>query len=220
MRCAATHDGWATIQDTRRSVTVYATLTRERCYGCLRLRSESAETRVAFELVLSRFVERGGILAQFEALNFSRRGLGQLGANGDPARVFPRPGTLLDVCLERVEQVLVRHVPFLEHDEGFRFQQAVGVFSPDDGGFENGLVRGERRLDLERRDPDAAHLEHVVGAPAVSVIAVRVARVLVARIGPLAAEGASALGALAPIAFGRRRSAHDELADRTLAELV
>ena len=59
--------------------------------------------------------------------------------------------------------------------------KAFGLISPsrvllaDDGRFQHGLVRDERGLDLERRHPHAADLEHVVGAPAVIVVAVGVA---------------------------------------------
>ena len=51
----------------------------------------------------------------------------------------------------------------LQHDEGLRLDQLVLVLLADHRRFEHRLVRHQRGLDLERRDPDAAHLEHVVG---------------------------------------------------------
>src|SRR5262245_55717207 len=74
-------------------------------------------------------------------------------------------------------------------------------------------MRNERRLDVEGRHPHAAYLEHVVGAPTVIIIAVGVASVRVAGMGPLAGKGAAALLALVPIAFAGRWSPHEELAD-------
>ena len=74
--------------------------------------------------------------------------------------------------------------------------QPVGVFLADDGGFQHRLVRDQRRLDVEWRHPHAAYLEHVVGAPAVAVVALGIAAILVAGVRPLAGEGAAALGAL------------------------
>src|SRR5262245_62708063 len=71
----------------------------------------------------------------------------------------------------------------------------------------------ERRFDLERGHPHAVDLEHVIGAPAVIIVAVRVAQVLVAGMGPFADEGAPALRALVPVAFAGGGPAHHEFAD-------
>jgi hypothetical protein len=60
-------------------------------------------------------------------------------------------------------------------------------------------VRDERRLHFHRRDVDAAHLEHVVGAPAVGVVAVLVEAVLVAASRPRPLEGVLGLLALVPV---------------------
>ena len=49
------------------------------------------------------------------------------------------------------EEPLVGGKAVAQHDEGFRFDQTVRVLFADHGGFENGLMRGERRLDFERR---------------------------------------------------------------------
>jgi len=63
-----------------------------------------------------------------------------------------------------------RRVAVLEDDERLRLDEPVRVLVPDDGGFEHGLVADPRVLDLDRRDPDAADLEHVVGPAAVQEV--------------------------------------------------
>src|SRR6185312_10486899 len=96
--------------------------------------------------------------------------------------------------------------------KGARLGQPVAVLVADDGGFEHRWVGDQRLLDLERRDPDAADLEHVVAAPAIAVIALGVADIGVAGMGPLAAEGAARFLALVPVAVAGARAADDQLA--------
>jgi hypothetical protein len=67
---------------------------------------------------------------------------------------------------------------------------------------------GERALDLERRDPDAGDLEHVVATAGVDVEAVGVALVAIAGARPRAMEGGQRLVALVPVADGGRVPAH------------
>ena len=80
------------------------------------------------------------------------------------------------------------------------------------GGFEHVGVRAERALDLERRDVDAADLEHVVAPAAVDVIAVLVLDVFVAGARPFAEEGGARLLAVVPVHDGAGRPAHLQLA--------
>src|SRR5215471_2185627 len=140
-------------------------------------------------------------IPQLEALDLAGRGARQVGPDVDPARIFPGAGALLHMRAQRFEQPLVGAVTVLEHDEGFRLDQSVAVLLADDGGLEHRLMRNEGRLDLERRYPHAVDLEHVVGAPAVVIVAVGVAQILVAGMRPFADEGAAALRALVPVAF-------------------
>src|SRR5438445_13831826 len=49
---------------------------------------------------LQKRLARGGLAAQFEALNLAGRGLGQVGAKLDPARVFEGRKLGFDVVLE------------------------------------------------------------------------------------------------------------------------
>jgi hypothetical protein len=55
-------------------------------------------------------------------------------------------------------------VAVLEHDERLGFGEPIGVLVPDHGRLEHSPVTDEGVLDLDRGDPDAADLEHVVGA--------------------------------------------------------
>src|SRR6202011_3241944 len=77
-------------------------------------------------------------------------------------------------------------------------------------------MRDQRSLHFVRRDPRSADLEHVVGAPADAIEAVRIAHVFVTGTRPFALEGAARLFALVPIAVGRRRPTDAELADLAL----
>ena len=108
----------------------------------------------------------------------------------------------------------------LQHDKGLGLDQPVGVGVADHRGFEHRGVGDQRLLDLERRHPDAADLEHVVAAAAIAVIAVGVAGVGVAGMGPLAAKGAARLVALVPIAVGGAGAAHDQLAGLAVGDVV
>src|SRR5438445_7250351 len=159
-------------------------------------------------------------IPQLEALNLAGRGARQVSPDVDPARIFPRAGALLHMRAQRFEQPLVGAVAVLEHNEGFRFDQPVAVLLADDGGLEHRLMRDERRLDLERGHPHAVDLEHVVGAPAVIIVAISVAQVFVAGMGPFADEGAPALRSLVPVAFAGGGPAHYELADLAIGELA
>src|SRR5262249_41621036 len=111
------------------------------------------------------------------------------------------------------EEPLVGGKAVAQHDEGLRLDQPVGVLFADHGGFEHGLVRGERRLDFERRHPHAADLEHVVGAAAVVIVALAVAAIFIAGEGPFAGKSASAFGPLIPVTFGGGGAAHHKFAD-------
>src|SRR5207253_2528175 len=70
------------------------------------------------------------------------------------------------------------------------------------------------------RDPLSAYLEHVVGAPADAIEAIRIAHVFVAGACPFALEGAARLLALVPVAVRRRRPTDAELADLAFRHLA
>src|SRR6202171_781881 len=90
----------------------------------------------------------------------------------------------------------------------------------DDRCFEHGSVSGERRFDFERRDVDAADLEHVVGAAAIGVIAVAIDGVFVPALGPRPEKGGEASRPIVPV-VGRAGGAADlQLADLAGSSIV
>src|SRR6185436_19587146 len=93
------------------------------------------------------------------------------------------------------------------------FYEFLLILEAHYGCFEHRLVADQRRLDLNRRDIDAAHFEHVVRAPTVGVVALRVEAVLVAATRPRALEGALGAAALAPVHDRRGRAADLQLAE-------
>jgi hypothetical protein len=114
--------------------------------------------------------------------------------------------------LQRLGEALARRA-LLQHDEGLGLQQAVLVLSGHHRRLQHSGMGGERRLHFERRNPDAADLEHVVRAPAIGVAGVSIASIFVAGARPLALECRTALDPLVPIAVARRGTAHIEFAD-------
>src|SRR5215467_151681 len=167
---------------------------------------------------LTMFVWLRFQLTQFVALDLPRRSAWQIGADVDPAWIFPQAGAFLHVRLERLHQRIARAVAVAQHDERLWLDQPVGILLADHGCFQHCLVRGERGLDLERRHPHAAHLEHVIGAAAIVIVAVAVTQIFVAGVGPFAREGVAALVALVPVAFAGRGPAHHKLADLAVGQ--
>src|SRR5262249_51539897 len=131
------------------------------------------------------------LVAQYESLDFAGGGARESLAQLDPPRKLPRTRRLLDVALERFHESVIGDKAIFKHDEGLRFHQAVGIFLADDGGLQHCFVRYQRRLDIERRHPHAADLEHVVSAAAVVEVTVFVTAIFVAGMGPFADEGAA-----------------------------
>ena len=133
---------------------------------------------------------RASLVPQLEALDLSGRGFRQAVDDLDPARIFPRADLLLDVLLQRLVQAVGLRAR-AQHHEGLRLQQPFRIGFRHHGGLQHRGMGDQRALDLERRHPDAGHLEHVVAAAAEGVAAVGVANVFVAGAGPVALEGLS-----------------------------
>src|SRR6267142_5727573 len=155
----------------------------------------------------------GARLAQFEALDLAGRGLWQLVEEGDPARAFERGQLGLGVALERPGELVVGTGARLGDDKRLGLDQTVLVRRPDHRRLEHALMRDQRRLDLGRRDIHAAHLQPVVAAPAIDVIAVLVLVIFVAGAGPIAIEGRPAALAVVPVARRTGRAVDQEVAD-------
>src|SRR6266446_7998344 len=137
--------------------------------------------------------------AQLEALDLASRGLGELRAKFDPARIFVRRQRRLDVLLQRPRQLLAGLVGRLEHDKGLGLDQLVLVRPGDDRRLQHVWMGAERAFDLERRDIDAADLEHVVAPPAIDVVTALILYVFVAGAGPFAQESLARALAVVPI---------------------
>src|SRR4051812_26390585 len=158
--------------------------------------------------------------AQLEPLDLAGRGLRQLGKKFDPARIFVRREALLHMLLKRPLQRLRGTLPWLQYDIGLGLAELLLAFMPDDGGFQPRVVRDERRLDFRRRHPDTRDLQHVIGAAAVGVEAIRIDAVLVAALGPAADERAAALLAVVPVVGRRRRTGDLQLAEFALLHRI
>src|SRR3954465_858244 len=122
------------------------------------------------------------LFAQLVALDLAGGGLRKVVAEFDPARVFPHPDPLLFVLLQgfgqRIGILALRRL--LQHDKGLGLDQALRVGMANDRRFKYRGMPDQRLLDLKRRHPDAADLQHVVAAAAVAVIAIGIAGIGVA----------------------------------------
>src|SRR5437879_8404150 len=119
---------------------------------------------------------------------------------------------LLHVLLDSGGKRGARGMTGPEHDKSLRLDQVLVVFPRDDRSLEHRGMSNDRGLDLRRRNPDAADLEHVVVAPAVYVVARFIAPVLVAAARPFAHEGGARLRPVVPVRHRRRRAFDEELA--------
>jgi hypothetical protein len=77
---------------------------------------------------------------------------------------------------------------------------------PDDGTFEHRFMLQQAVFDLDRRDVNARHFEHVVGAAVIPVVALAVHVKLVAGGAPVAREGLLRFLVRVPVAQRRRVS--------------
>ena len=159
---------------------------------------------------------------QLKTLHLAGVGLRQTVDELDPARIFPRTDGALHVHLDVLVKGAVGAAVgrFLEHDERLRLDQAVVVLGRHHRRLEHARMGDQRRLDFKRRHPDAAHLEHFVGAAAEEVNPVGAAQVFVAGARPLALEGAARFLTLIPISGGSRGAAHQHLADGSIGHIL
>ena len=127
-----------------------------------------------------------------------------------PARKFIRRQLLLDVGFQFFWRS--KHAR-LEHDVGLGFDQFVSVHDANHGGFKHGRVVHQASLHLERRDVNAADLEHVVAAAAIGVKPVSIDRVFVATARPFAGKCGFGFTAVVPVHDGRAGAVDLQLAD-------
>src|SRR5712692_1802568 len=128
--------------------------------------------------------------AQFEALNFSRRRFRQFAAKSHFARHFVRYEPRFHVLANfrrkffRALDVSTQH--YVRH--GIR--KAPLVRRANHGGFGDVRVPQQCILHFHRRHPHARDFQHVVGAPAVVIVAVGIAKKFIASHYQIAAQRA------------------------------
>src|SRR5712692_259762 len=144
-------------------------------------------------------LRRSGLpLAQLVALDLAGHGLRQLGHELDQVRVLVPLQARLAVFLERGHERLAGHGVALGDDEGLDLREPFD-FDPDHRALGHRGMLQERRLDLDRRRPQPAHLDHVVGATLVPVEAVRIDAIAIAREEPFSEHRPLGLLMLGPV---------------------
>ena len=78
----------------------------------------------------------------------------------------------------------------------------------------------QRVLDLDRADPDAADLQHVIGPPGVPVVAIGVARELIAGPDPMALDCVLGPFVLVPVIGAGAVALDQQVADDLVRDLV
>src|SRR5438445_262429 len=138
------------------------------------------------------------LLVQLVALDLAGHGLGQVGHELDQVRVLEALEARLAVLLQLGDKRVAGDRVLLGDDECLDPREAVYRHA-DDRALGHSRVLQQRRLDLDRRDPPAADLDHVVGAAFVPVEAVAVDPVAVAREEPVAEDRMFRLLVLRPV---------------------
>src|SRR5439155_23841387 len=114
----------------------------------------------------------------------------------------------LELGLERGTRPLAPR----EHHERERLHERVLVLRTHNARFHDGRMLGERALDLRRRHPHAARLDHVVGPTGVPEVAIHISLVLVAGAHPFPLDGLLGALVLVPIARARAIPLDDQVA--------
>ena len=115
------------------------------------------------------------------------------------------------MLLERRDQAIARLYPALGDDEGLDARETVDL-DAHDSALRHRRVLEQRRLDLDRRRPQAADLDHVVGPSLVPVVAVLVDAIPIAREEPVAEDRPLGLLMLRPVQRERAVALHVEVA--------
>src|SRR5262245_25298686 len=140
----------------------------------------------------------GGCRSQRPAVYLAVGRLRQLGGEPHRARVFvgrqPAAHVRLQLGLELGGWRIARSQDHVRPGQN----EAVRLVRYDRT-FDNGRMLEEAGFDLERSDPDATHLEHVVDPSLVPEVAVGVAAENVSGADPVALEGALRLFVVVPV---------------------
>src|SRR5690348_4544206 len=169
-----------------------------------------SQGRTAMWLRRSRF-----LVAQLVALDLAGHGLRQLVDELDHVRILEPLQARLAVLLQLDdERVGFRRVLLGDH-ERLDLREAVELHA-DHRTLRDGRMLEQRRLDLDRRDPQPADFDHVVRATFVPVEAVFVLAVAVAAEEPLADDAPLRLFVLRPVEGKRAVAFHVEVAGLAL----
>src|ERR1700738_684543 len=144
-------------------------------------------------------------LPKLVALDLPGQRLGKLGHELDEVRELVALKARLAVLLQLGGQLWRGLDP--GDDESLDLHEAVDL-DAHDGALPHRPVLQQHPLDLDRRNPQAAHLDHVVGAALVPVEAVTVAAVAVAGEEPVAQQAQLGPHVLAPIERKRTVALH------------
>src|SRR5262245_2714074 len=150
---------------------------------------------------------------QLEALDLAGRGLRQLRDEVDPAGVLVRSDLVLHEGLELVGELVTAARRLFEDHERLRLDEPIAVLTAHHRRLQHGGMAHQRRFHLDGRDPDAADLQHVIGASAVPEVAVLVLVILVARLDPCAEERLLGLVVLVPVVRHRGVAFDAQVAD-------
>src|SRR3989440_9986734 len=110
----------------------------------------------------TRLGRSGFLFAQLEALDLAGQRLRQLRHELDQVRelIALEPG--LAVLLQILDKRFAGRSFGLRNDEGLDLDEAIHLHA-DHGALRDRRVREQGCFDLDRRDPEPAHLDHVVG---------------------------------------------------------
>src|SRR5207253_34239 len=140
----------------------------------------------------------GFLLTQLVALDLAGDRFGQLGHELDDVGVLEALEPRLAVFLQLLDQCVAPDRILLRDHERLDLREAINA-DADHGALRDRWMLEQHGLDLDRRDPQAADFDHVVGTALVPVEAVAVDAVAVAGEEPLAEDGALGLLVLGPV---------------------
>lgn len=145
----------------------------------------------------------GGGLAEFEAADFAGGGAGEFADEFEFAGAFVGWKASDDEVEESRGKRGVAGKARAEHDPSDRLGEAMWVRLRGDGDFGDGFVLEQQIFNFHRADPNAAHLEHVVGAAGEPVVAVLILIKLIAGAKPVAVDGLLGAFVTVPVSGAR-----------------
>src|SRR5437868_6735936 len=159
------------------------------------------------------------LFAQLVTLDLAGHGLGQLRHELDDVRVLKSLQARLHVLLQLDDQRVTGGRVGPRNHERFDFREPFDRDPHHRALRDSGMLQ-QRRLDLNGRHPQAAHLDHVVRAPLVPVVALFVDAVAVAGEEPFAEDRALRLLVLRPVQRQRAVAFHVQVTRLAIGDRV